>query len=268
MASERKMRSGASLRGLTARAWAQPFLSVPWEAPGLAGLLCWGGWWGWDSGQGETCLLPTLVGLDHRWASGQPRDTAGVPLSPSTAWTNVDDGPGRAGRRTSRPQRCEGTAWHGLGPLIKTLMNPRPREVLTAMRGSHSPWQRGNDPETAASAPRAICRTSGGPDERPGGGGLRGYKAGRPVGSPCPQDRLAFEAVSKQVRPGLCVRLGLGAAPLGLRASGPRFTEQQEDVRFSEHPGGGTLTGGGVRGPDWGCWVRGPDLGRWVGGPG
>ena len=42
-------------------------------------------------------------------------------------------------------------AW--IGPLIKTLMTPRPREVLTTKERFLQTQQWGNDPETAASAP-------------------------------------------------------------------------------------------------------------------
>lgn len=97
-ASELKMRIGASLRGLTAVGpWVQP-LSVPWEAGGLAGLLCWAGWVG---GAGtvakERHARCPPHDLDHHWGlGGSPGTQQGSPFRP-TAWTNVDDGP-RQGR--------------------------------------------------------------------------------------------------------------------------------------------------------------------------
>lgn len=228
------MRSGASLRGLTAVGpWAQP-LSVPWEAGGLAGLLCWGGWVG--LGQWPRRDMPaahptawTIAGASGA-AQGHSRGPPFAPL-PGLTWMM---GPGRAGRRTSPPAvRGDSLAW--IGPLIKTLMTPRPREVLTAKERLPQPWQRGNDPETAASAPgpsAALLEALMRGQVVAGSGAIK--PAGR--GSPLPSGPAAFEAVSKQVRPWALRPPGSGAAPLGLRASGPRSTEQQEDVRSLRAP--------------------------------
>lgn len=150
-ASTVKMRIGASLRGLTTVGpWVQP-LSTPWEARGLGGPLCWGGCGG---GQWPRRHRPaahptawTIAGTSGA-AQGHSR---GPPLGPA-AWTNVDGGDQAGWQRTLSPAvRGDSLAW--IGPLIKTLMTPRPREVLTTKQRFLQTQQWGNDPETAASAP-------------------------------------------------------------------------------------------------------------------
>ena len=151
-------------------------------------------------------------------------------------------------------------AW--IGPLIKTLMTPWPREVLTAKERFPQPRQQGNDPETAASAPgpSAVLLEALMTGQVAGSGAIK--PADR--GSPPPSGPAAFEAASKQVRLWALHPPGSGAAPLGLRASGPRSPERQEDVRSLGAPGGGAL----AEGAGLGALVEGAGLGALVEGAG
>lgn len=150
-ASERKMRRGQP-EGLTAVGpWAQP-LNVPLGSRGS----CWAvvlGWvgGGWDSGQGETCPLPTPRRLGPSLGPrGQPRDTAGVPFRP-TAWTNVDDGPRQGRERRTAPSGAgDSLAW--IGPLGKTPNDPTAPRGADGQGEAPTALAAGNDP-TAASAP-------------------------------------------------------------------------------------------------------------------
>lgn len=153
-------------------------------------------------------------------------------------------------------------AW--IGSLIKTLMTPRPQEVLTAKERFPQPRQQGNDLETAASAPGPSAALL----EALMTGQVVGSGAIKPAGrsSPPPSGPAAFEAASKQVRPWALHPPGSGAAPLGLRVSGPRSTERQEDVHSLGAPGAGPW----LRVLGWGPWLKvlgwGPWLRGWAGG--
>lgn len=193
-------------------------------------------------------------GLDHHRGSGAAQGhSRGPPFAPlpGLTWTM---GPGRARRRTSPPAvRGDSLAW--IRSLIKTLMTPRPQEVLTAKERFPQPRQQGNDPETAASAPGPSAALL----EALMTGQVVGSGAIKPAGrsSPPPSGPAAFEAASKQVRPWALHPPGSGAAPLGLRVSGPRSTERQGDVRSLGAPGAGAL----AEGPGLGALVEGAGLG-------
>lgn len=83
--------------------WVQS-LSVPWEAGDtVAGV----GARGWDSGQGDTRLLPTPRPGPSPGLGGSPGTQQGSPFR-TTAWTNVDDGPRQGQAEDFTPSGARG----------------------------------------------------------------------------------------------------------------------------------------------------------------
>lgn len=166
-----------------------------------------------------------------------------MPPLPGLTWTM---GTRLARQRTSLPA-AQGDSLACIGPLIKTLMTPRPPEVLTTKERFLQTQQWGNDPETAASAPGPSAALL----EAMMMGPAVGSGAIKPAGhsSPTPQDWLHSRLPASRSVRGLRVHRGLGLPRWGSGRRGPGPLSGRRTCVLSEHPGGLT-EGAGFGGSD------------------
>lgn len=92
-----------------------------WPGPGWPRLrkLSWGGWWGWDRGDGLACPHHPIRQPAHPPQGGEGGGPASSPPPPPSPWENKLGGgwpvPRDGGRWQPRKRLQEVTAWFPLG---------------------------------------------------------------------------------------------------------------------------------------------------------